>query len=339
MKDQAHIAEKLPESLLKIIINYLNKKRIREEDLKDLEKNQEKFLKIIDELKKSPIALTPELANQQHYELPYEFFELVLGKYKKYSCCYYDSPNLSLDEAEKKMLDLYIERGEMKNGHSILDLGCGWGSFSLYIAEKFPKSKVVAVTNSKLQKEYIDNQIKIRKLKNLKVIKADMNVFETKQKFDRVISVEMFEHMRNYEKLLEKISRFMNKNAKLFVHIFAHRQFPYFYVVRDETDWMAKYFFTNGIMPSANLLHYFQKDLYIEKEWYVNGRHYYYTSLAWLQNYTKNKDKILEIFRRVYDDPELWLIRWKIFFLAVAEFFKTNKGTEWFVVHYLFAKK
>lgn len=329
----------LPDFFYKWIIWYLNNRRLRQEERGSLEKNHTHLMEIIEELKKSPIALEPQKANEQHYELPYEYFEIVLGKYKKYSCCYFKDPNQSLDEAEKTMLSLYIERGGFRNGHSILDLGCGWGAFTLYAAEKFPKSKLVAITNSRLQKEYIEKQIKIRSLRNVKVIKADINFFTTEEKFDRIISVEMFEHLRNYEALLKKISSFLKKEGKLFVHIFVHRYYTYFYEVKDQTDWMTKYFFENGIMPSSNLLHYFQKDLLLEKEWYVNGWHYYYTSIKWLKNHKKNKQKILEIFSRLYDEPELWYVRWKLFYLAVAEFFKTNSGKEWFVAHYLFRKR
>ncbi len=300
--------------------------------------NQNKLNKIIQELKNSPIALTPQLANQQHYELPYEYFKWVLGKYRKYSCCYFYDKE-SLDEAEINMLNLYIERAELKNIHSILDLGCGWGSLSLYLAEKFPDSKIVGVSNSRFQKEYIEKEIQKRNIKNLKIITQDMNTFKIKEKFDRVISIEMFEHMRNYQKLLRKISEFLKKDGKLFIHIFVHKDFCYYYEVKDETDWMAKYFFTNGIMPSSKLLHYFQEDLILEKEWHVNGIHYYKTSLEWLKNHKKNKKEILKIFSFVYEDPELWYERWKIFYLAVAEFFKTNNGNEWFVAHYLFRKR
>lgn len=327
----------IPDVILKIIIRHLNRKRLRQEDLGTLEKNQQKFMDLIHDLKSSPIALTPQLANKQHYELPYEYFELVLGKYKKYSCCYYYD-NESLDEAEENMLNLYVNRAELKNGQSILDLGCGWGSFSLFLAEKFPRSNIVAVTNSKLQTEYIQKKISEKKIKNLTVITKDINEFTIKQKFDRVVSIEMFEHMRNYQLLLKKIASFLKDNGKLFVHIFVHKRFSYYYEVKDKTDWMAKYFFTNGIMPSVNLLHYFQEDLTLEKEWHVDGIHYYKTSRDWLKNHKKHKDKIIEIFKKVYEDPELWYIRWKIFFLAVSEFFKTNQGKEWFVAHYLFKK-
>ncbi|GIX42219.1 MAG: cyclopropane-fatty-acyl-phospholipid synthase [Leptospiraceae bacterium] len=328
----------IPDFALRIIINKLNKKRLKTEDEKDVEKNQKKIMDKVQELKQSPIALTPDLANEQHYELPFEYFDLVLGKYKKYSCCYFYE-NENLDQAEKNMLNLYIERAEIKNGHSILDLGCGWGSFSLYLAERFPDSKIVGVSNSRLQKEYIEKQIKKRKIKNLKIINADMNNFNIKQKFDRVVSIEMFEHMRNYELLLKKISQFLKKDGLLFVHIFVHKQFCYYYEVKDETDWMSKYFFTNGIMPSSNLLHYFQNHLVIEKEWHVNGIHYYKTSMEWLKNHKKYKKEILNIFKNYYNDPLLWYYRWYIFYLAVAEFFKTNQGNEWFIAHYLFKKK
>ncbi len=328
----------VPDWLLKQIIHYLNKKRLISEDKGSLEENQKSKMKLIEELKQFPIALGVEKANEQHYELPYEYFDLILGKRKKYSCCYYLDKATTLDEAEEAMLNLYLERANIENGHTILDLGCGWGSFSLFAAEKLPRSNIVAVSNSKLQKEYIENKIKERNIKNLKVIKADINKFDIKLKFDRIISIEMFEHMRNYQLLLRKIYNFLKKNGKLFVHIFVHKEYSYYYEVKDETDWMAKYFFTNGIMPSRDLLLYFQDHLRIKKVWYVDGIHYSRTAYDWLKNHKKHKKEILKIFKYVYEDPDLWYERWKIFYLAVAEFFKIHQGREWFVSHYLFEK-
>lgn len=329
----------IPEFLLILTIKYLSNQRLKGQDLKSMEKNHQRLMDFVESLKKFPIALDPKKANEQHYELPYEFFELVLGKYKKYSCCYFDESTKSLDDAEKKMLEIYIERGQFQNGQNVLDLGCGWGSFTLFAAEKFPKSKFLAVSNSKIQKEYIEKCIKKRNLKNVRVLTKDINDFDIKEKFDRIISIEMFEHLRNYELLFKKIDKFLKKDGKLFVHIFVHREFTYFFEVKDETDWIAKYFFENGMMPSAHLFHYFQKDLIIENEWYVDGIHYYKTSLEWLKNLKKNKKQILEIFKNHYSDPDLWYTRWKIFFLTVAYFFKMNQGKEWFVAHYLFKKR
>lgn len=329
----------IPDFLLRLAIRYLNQVRLREETEKTLEKQQEKLNRIIDELKNSPIAILTEKANEQHYEVPAEFYDLVLGEHKKYSCCYYVQKNFTLSQAEEAMLKLYAERALVKDGQKILDLGCGWGSLSLFLAENYPRAKIWALSNSHSQREYIERKIQERNIKNLKVITTDINKFQTKEKFDRIISIEMFEHLRNYELLFYRISNWLKNDGKLFVHIFSHKEFCYFFEDKTASDWIARYFFSGGIMPSDRLFFYFNKDLRIVQHWQVDGLHYHYTAEAWLKNMDLNRKKILPIFQKIYGaEYKKWFIFWRIFFMAVSELFATNRGKEWLVSHYLFEK-
>lgn len=331
----------LPDFLIRIGIRNLLKARLAEEKKKNLEKQQEHLNQYIDGLKKSPIAINTSDANEQHYEVPTEFYKYVLGKRMKYSGGYWPLDAKTLDESEEAMLKLSCERAELKDGHSVLDLGCGWGSVSLYVAEKYPKCKITAVSNSKTQKEYIDSVAKEKGFKNLTVITRDMNEFTIEEKFDRIISVEMLEHMKNYQKLFAKLSGFLKPDGLFFIHIFTHKDYAYHFEVRDETDWMAKYFFTGGMMPSHNLFLYFQESLSIVNHWVVNGTHYGKTSEAWLSNMDKNKSSIIPILEKTYGKENVtkWWSYWRIFFLACAELFAYKNGEEWLVSHYLFKKK
>jgi cyclopropane-fatty-acyl-phospholipid synthase len=329
----------LPDFIIRRGIRRLLVERLKEEDKGNPEAQQEHFMKLVEELKKSPVAINAADANAQHYELPSDFFQLLLGKLLKYSSGYWNKGVTSIDVSEKDMLEMTCVRAELKDGQKILELGCGWGSLSLFMAEKFPNSLISSVSNSKSQKTFIDEQSNKRNIKNLTVITADMNTFQMEEKFDRVVSVEMFEHMRNYELLMSKIAGFLKPNGKLFVHIFTHKNFAYKFEVKDESDWMSKYFFTGGIMPSDYLLLYFQKELKIEKHWRVNGEHYQKTSEAWLQNLDSHKSKIMEIMNRIYgNDARKWWVYWRMFFMACAELWGYNKGNEWMVSHYLFRK-
>jgi len=292
--------------------------------------------------------LSTSEANEQHYEVPSEFFKIVLDqKSLKYSCCYFgwdgqgrENKNMTLEEAGEAMMKLYINRANISNGHTILDLGCGWGSLSLFLALQFPASKITSVSNSKTQKQFIEGKCKELNITNVEVITADVNVFETNSQFDRILSIEMFEHMKNYEKLLGRISSWLKPTGKLFVHIFSHASYPYHFIPQSDSDWMARHFFTNGTMPSDDLLLYFQKDLHLEEHWRVDGRNYGTTSRLWLQNMDKNLDKIRPIFENTYgkEDAYKWIIRWRLFFISVEETFNYKEGSEWFVSHYLFGK-
>ncbi|MEO6882976.1 MAG: class I SAM-dependent methyltransferase [Bacteroidia bacterium] len=330
----------IPDFLIRKGIRDLLKQRLQEENKGDTELQQEHFKQLIEELKNSPIAINTIDANEQHYEVPTRFYELCLGKNLKYSSGYWKNNVRDIDQSEDDMLQLTCERADLKNGQHVLELGCGWGSLSLFMAHKFPESNFTVVSNSNTQKLHIDGEAKKRNILNLQVITADMNVFEIDKTFHRIISVEMFEHMRNYEKLLEKINRFLKADGKLFVHIFTHKEYAYKFEVKDESDWMSKYFFTGGIMPSDHLLFYFNSHLKVCKHWHVNGKHYQKTSEAWLQNMDKNQTEILALFSNTYgkENALKWIVYWRIFFMSCAELWGFNNGNEWLVSHYLLEK-
>ena len=291
-------------------------------------------------MNESPIALLPELANEQHYEVPAEFFALVMGDHLKYSCCHWPSHVSNLSEAETAALELTVKRAGIEDGMQVLDMGCGWGSLSLWIAEHFPDASVTSVSNSTSQRDFILKQAKDRSIENIDVIACDMNDFETKQRFDRVVSIEMFEHMRNYGELFRRINQWLVPDGQFFMHIFCHRTTPYEYVDKGPADWMSRHFFSGGIMPSADLPMRFAEDLSIVNRWHWNGRHYAKTCDAWLANMDKNEDAIMLILSDCYgeEDAALWWQRWRMFFMACAELFDYDEGNEWFVGHYLFQR-
>jgi len=327
----------VPDFLIRQKIRKLNEIRLSIERDKHSSEYVEKF---IQDLKSLPIAIETKSANDQHYEVPAEFFKLCLGEHLKYSCCYWINKNDNLNTAEENMLKLTCERADLIDGLSILELGCGWGAISLWIAKTYPNSKITSVSNSESQKEYIHDECEKRGITNLEVITADMNVFQTEKKFDRVVSVEMFEHMKNYDILLNRISNWLKDSGKLFVHIFTHKTFAYHFETEGKNNWMGKYFFTGGIMPSHNLLEHFNNDLRIVKNWIVDGTHYHKTAESWLDNMDENKDKITDIFKLTYGrNHTKWRVYWRIFFMACSELWKTSNGNEWQVSHYLFKKK
>ncbi len=347
MKYQSLLEKNLiPDFLIRIGIRNLLRQRLKDENKGTPEAQKKHLLALIEELKGSAIGVDTRSANEQHYEVPTEFYQLCLGKHLKYSSCFYKEGVTSLDIAERDMLELTCERAELKDGMDILELGCGWGSLSLYMAQKFPKSNITSVSNSRTQKVFIDNEAKKRGLFNLTIITADMNVFSTDKKFDRVVSVEMFEHMRNYRELMKRISSWLKENSpegagKLFVHIFTHKEYAYKFEVKDESDWMSKFFFTGGIMPSNDLLFHFNEHLAKEDFWVVNGINYSKTAEDWLRNMDSNKEKVMDIFEKTYgkENALKWFVYWRIFFMACSELWKFNQGNEWMVCHYLFSKK
>jgi cyclopropane-fatty-acyl-phospholipid synthase len=332
----------VPDFMIRSGIRRLLKSRLVEEDRGGPEAQQAHLMKLINRLRSSPVAINTEDANLQHYEVPSAFFEHVLGPHLKYSSCYYRRPDETLGEAEANMLQLTAERAKLVDGDRILELGCGWGSLSLWMAEHFPHSELTVVSNSRTQKRFIDARAAARGFKNLEVITADVNhlSFDAGTGFDRVVSVEMFEHMRNYETLLRRIGGWLNPGGTLFVHIFTHKAYAYPFEVRDETDWMAKYFFSGGIMPSDDLLLYFQKHLTLTNHWQVDGTHYSRTAEHWLENMDAHRAEIELILAETYGKDQMlrWWVYWRVFFMSCAELWGYAGGREWLVSHYLFEK-
>jgi cyclopropane-fatty-acyl-phospholipid synthase len=282
-----------------------------------------------------PIATNVAEANVQHYELPPTFFELILGPRCKYSCCYYESEASSLADAEEAALEATVRNADIADGQTVLELGGGWGSFALFAAQRFPKAKIVAVSNSSAQRNFIEKQIVALGLDNLLVVTADMNHFQPDRTFDRVVSIEMFEHMANWPQLLARIRSWIKPDGRLFVHIFNHRSTPYRFDHNTKRDWIAQHFFTGGIMPSHDLLRKCTNDFRIEDEWLWNGSHYRQTAEHWLDNFDRHTDAIEGILCDVYgDEANVWRQRWRFFFLATAGLFGHKNGQDWGVSHY-----
>lgn len=332
----------LPDWLIRTGIRRLLKQRLQEEARNAGSDHEHRLRAYADDLRHRPIAENTAAANEQHYEVPTAFYRLCLGPQLKYSGCYYPAGTESLAESENAMLELYVARGGLAEGQEILDLGCGWGSLSLYLARRFPTARIAAVSNSQAQREFIEGEARSRGLDNLRVTTADMNVFDAPAgHFDRVVSVEMFEHMKNYRRLLANVSRWLKPDGKLFVHIFTHRNFAYHFEPEGPGDWMARYFFTGGQMPAHDLLAHFQDNLSLVRDWKVNGRHYQRTAEHWLQNMDENRERIMALFAETYgtDAAGQWWAYWRTFFMSCAELWGYRDGEEWLVSHYLFEQQ
>ena len=341
-KHAINLVEKgyVPDSFIRKGIHRLLKKRLKEIYVDKTEELTASKNLFIHDMRKAPIALVPEKANEQHYEVPVKFYELVLGRHNKYSCCFWDENTQSLSNAEENALALTCSYAQLINGQSILEMGCGWGSLTLWIAQKYPQSQITAVSNSQSQRQHIEARAQALGLTNIEVITSDMNDFNIDKQFDRVVSVEMFEHMRNWELLFRKIAGWLNDNGKFFMHVFTNRQAVYSYEVKDSSDWMSEYFFTGGMMPSDDLPLYFQQHLTIESTWSWDGNHYAKTSNAWLRNMDDNKVEVMKVITDTYDEDsaKAWWMRWRMFFMACAELFAFDNGQQWHVMHYTFNK-
>jgi cyclopropane-fatty-acyl-phospholipid synthase len=311
---------------------------IQHDNCSSMADTQHHFVK---SMKEAEIAVVPQKANEQHYEVPAKFFDLVLGKHRKYSCCYWPDGVDSLDKAEAHALEETCRHAKLENGQDILELGCGWGSLSLWMAGHYPDSRITAVSNSHSQREHIERMAAERGIDNLNIITCDMNDFDIDQQFDRIVSVEMFEHMRNWSKLYENVSRWLTDDGLFFKHIFVNRGVPYLFLELDDSDWMSRHFFSGGMMPSDDLPLHFQQHLTLQRQWRWQGTHYEKTSNAWLSNMDANKELIWPILENTYgkDQAQKWWMRWRMFFMACAELFAFNNGQEWYVSHYLLEKR
>ena len=325
-----YLAERgfIPDRLLRFFIKRFSLSRLVEA------KNEERKMSVIDGLKTGPIAENTTDANEQHYEVPAEYFKAVLGPRLKYSCCWFEDESVTLGQAEIKMMESYLERAKIEDGQTILDLGCGWGSLSLFLAERFPNSSIYSVSNSNDQIEHIKNIAKEKNLGNLYPEVQDVNSLAINKRFDRVVSIEMFEHMRNYEALLQKIKQHLKPDGLLFIHIFCHKETAYLYEESGEKDWMTRNFFRGGIMPSHDIFSHFN-EFEVQNIWKVSGTQYTRTLDEWLKIHDESKAKIMSIFQNHYQNPSVHFYRWRLFYIACSEFFSINKGNEWFVSHYL----
>ena len=326
----------LPDPVVRVGMRRLLGQRLRHEQRKDNRLDGPSAQAFAEEMRSEPVAVATTNANEQHDELPSEFFAAVLGPYLKYSSCFWSDDTRDLADAEEKMLELTCKRAGLEDGMDVLDLGCGWGSFSMWVVRHYPRCRVLAVSNSRTQAEFIRARCQSEALDRLEVVTADMNDFGTDRKFDRVVSVEMFEHIRNWAQLFERVAGWLGPDGAFFQHVFCHQRYAYLYSDEGAGDWMARHFFTGGIMPSQDLPLRYDDHLEVVDQWRVNGLHYSLTLEAWLAEMDRNRELLLPVFARTYgDNSERWFARWRMFFMACSELFRYRSGAEWFVAHTL----
>ena len=300
----------------------------------------ERTHRFVQDMQAASLALTPESANEQHYELPPDFFAAVLGPQRKYSSAYWPEGVDTLAQAEEAALALTCERAGLRDGQDVLELGCGWGSLTLRMARRYPHSRITALSNSHAQRAHIEGETQRHKLGNVRVVTCDINHFDTTQRFDRVVSVEMFEHLRNWPRAFANVSRWLAPEGLFFLHVFVHRAVPYAFSERDASDWMSRYFFTGGMMPSDDLALLCQDDLRLARRWRWDGVHYQRTAQAWLRQMDAHRHALRPLFQATYGrDAERWWARWRVFFMAVSELFGFDRGRQWWVSHYLFERR
>ena len=331
----------VPDRVVRLGIRRLLKERLAEVHAADAEAAEQANQAFIEEMRRAPIALVPEKANEQHYEVPAEFFAAALGPHRKYSSCWWGDGVEDLVQAEAAALRITCERAGLRDGQDVLELGCGWGSLSLWMADRYRNSHVTAVSNSHSQRRYIEEQAQARGLVNLQVITCDINQFDTRAgHFDRVVSVEMFEHLRNWPHVFARVAGWLKPEGRFFMHVFAHRGAPYAFVERDASDWMSRHFFSGGMMPGDDLALNFQDDLRLIKRWRWDGTHYQKTAEAWLRNMDESRAALMPLMVATYGDAaDAWWQRWRLFFMSVAELFGYENGQQWLVSHYLFARR
>lgn len=330
----------VPDAVLRLAMRRLLRERLIEEASDDPELSQRRLMLFIERMRRSPVAVETAAANSQHYEVPAAFHRLCMGKHMKYSSCLFETGNETLDEAEAAMLSLTCDRAELADGQEILEIGCGWGSLSLWMASHYPKARIRGVSNSNSQREYIMGQARERGLTNLTIETADISTYMPTSVFDRVVSVECFEHLRNHAELFRRIAGWLKPEGKLFCHIFTHRTVAYTFDDRGDDDWMARHFFTGGMMPSDSLFTYYQDDLALEHHWRVNGQHYGRTARWWLRNLDQNRAAALKVFaEQRLPDPARQVQRWRMFFMACEELWAFAGGREWLVSHYRFTRR